>query len=298
MQQARQFGNALVIALHFAIILPTVRPETVYVASQTDGTVTAYDTAGTIQTQIAAGLNTPTGLTVDGAGNLYIGDFGNSVIRKYAVSTGTLSAFATLPGGSGPFGIAFDPAGNAYVSALNSGLVYKFNEAGEQQPGTASVPSARGIAYNPADGNLYVVSTGSKDAIYKVTPDLSASLFFEADAAHNIKQPRYLVFHPVTGQLLVSNAGNANFNGSTGTNTGFIEQFNGSTDAGVVFRNVLGPNGMAFDPGAKHFYFTEYFGNDFRVSANGSQSSVLATGIAGAIGLAYSLVSPATVPLV
>jgi len=298
MQNTRQFSNSLTIALHFAIISPIVHADTVYVASQTNGTVMAYDVAGTIQTQIAAGLNNPTGLAVDGAGNLYISDFGNSAIRRYAVSTGTLSTFAILPPGSGPFGIAFDREGSAYVSTLNTGLVYKFSASGVQQAGAAAVPSARGIAYNPADGNLYVASTGSRDAIYRVTPDLSPSLFFQSDATHNIKQPRYLAFHPVTGQLLVSNSGNANFNGTAGIDTGFIEQFNGSTDTGIVLSNLLGPNGLAFDAGAKHLYFTEYFGNDFRVSTGGGQSSVLATGIPGAIGLAYSLVSPATVPLV
>ncbi len=119
------------------------------------------------QAPIASGLNGPTGLTVDASGNLYTSDFGNNVIRKFAISTGTLSTFAALPAGSGPFGIAFDPAGSAYVSALSSGLIYKFDSSGARQGGTAAVASPRGIAYNPADGNLYVVSAGSTDAIYK-----------------------------------------------------------------------------------------------------------------------------------
>jgi uncharacterized protein (TIGR03437 family) len=275
-----------------------MQADTIYVCSQLNGTVTAYDAvSGAVQAPIASGLNNPTGLAVDASGNLYISDFGNNVIRKYVISTGTLSAFAALPSGSGPFGVAFDPAGSAYVSALNTGLIYKFDSNGVRQGGTAAVAAPRGIAYNPADGNLYVVSTGSTDAIYKLTPDLSASLFFQSDANHHIMAPRYLAFNRVTGRLLVSNEGSANFNGTIGTDTGFIEQFNGSTDAGAVLSSVLGPNGLAFDAGANQLYFTEFFGNDVRVSARAGQSSILTRGIAGANGLAYSIVSPATAPL-
>jgi len=276
-----------------------MRADTVYVCSQTNGTVTAYDAAsGAVQAPIASGLNSPTGLTVDASGNLYISDFGNGVIRKYAVSTGTLSVFAALPAGSGPFGVAFDPAGSAYVSALTTGLIYKFDSSGVRQGGTAAVPSPRGIAYNPADGNLYVASSGSTGAIYKVTPDLSASLFFQSDANHHLMAPRYLAFNRVTGRLLVTDSGSVNFNGTVGADTGFIEEFNGSTDTGAVLNGVLGPNGLAFDAGANQLYFAEFFGNDVRVSARAGQSSILTRGIAGANGLAYSIVSPATTPLV
>ena len=88
------------IALHFAIVSLVMQADTVYIASQSNGAVTAYDAvSGAVQIQIASGLNNPTGLAVDRSGNLYINDFGNSVIRKYAVSTGTLSTFATLPAG-------------------------------------------------------------------------------------------------------------------------------------------------------------------------------------------------------
>jgi len=276
-----------------------MQADTVYVCSQANGTVTAYDAvSGAVQAPIASGLNGPTGLTVDASGNLYTSDFGNNVIRKFAISTGTLSTFAALPAGSGPFGVAFDPAGSAYVSALSSGLIYKFDSSGARQGGTAAVASPRGIAYNPADGNLYVVSAGSTDAIYKVTPDLTASLFFQSDANHHIMAPRYLAFNPVTGRLLISNSGSANFNGTSGTDTGFIEEFNGSTDAGVVLSGLLGPNGLAFDAAASQLFFAEFFGNDVRVSARTGASSILTRGITAPIGLAYSIVSPATAPLV
>jgi NHL repeat len=44
----------------------------------------------------AGQLNNPTGMAVDGAGNLFISDFNNYRIRKVAVGTGVISTVATL----------------------------------------------------------------------------------------------------------------------------------------------------------------------------------------------------------
>src|SRR6266567_2858114 len=86
--------NRVTIALYFAVISPVIQAETIYVCSQLGGTITAYDAvSGAVQAPIANGLSSPTGLAVDASGNLYISDFGNNVIRKYAISTGTLSIF-------------------------------------------------------------------------------------------------------------------------------------------------------------------------------------------------------------
>ena len=78
----------------------------------------------------AAGLNAPAAVVADGAGNLYVADRGNHVIRKVVVSTGvvtTIAGLAVTPektDGAGaaarfnsPYGLALDVAGNKlYVS--------------------------------------------------------------------------------------------------------------------------------------------------------------------------------------
>jgi sugar lactone lactonase YvrE len=76
----------------------------------------------------SAQLNWPTGVAVDAAGNLYIADEGNNVIRK--VSNGMIATVAGNgtqgfsgdngpPGGAqlaGPWGVAVDSAGNLYIA--------------------------------------------------------------------------------------------------------------------------------------------------------------------------------------
>ena len=85
----------------------------------------------------AAALNGPGGVAVDSAGNLYIADAGNNVIRRVSASTGIISVFAgnhnccyggTGTGGDGglataatlyyPTSVTVDMAGNVYFTDL------------------------------------------------------------------------------------------------------------------------------------------------------------------------------------
>src|SRR5208282_692463 len=98
-------------------------------------TVAGNGTAGYNGDSIAASaaeLNGPTGVALDGAGNLYIADFGNSRVRKVTASTSVITTVAGCAhsgyGGDGgsatstnaklnfPTGVAVDLAGNFYIA--------------------------------------------------------------------------------------------------------------------------------------------------------------------------------------
>jgi sugar lactone lactonase YvrE len=79
----------------------------------------------------SAELNAPDGVTIDAAGNIYISDDGNNVIRKVTASTGKISTIAGYrnagySGDGGPadsaklndpsLGVAIDAAGNIYIA--------------------------------------------------------------------------------------------------------------------------------------------------------------------------------------
>jgi sugar lactone lactonase YvrE len=80
----------------------------------------------------AALLNVPAGVAVDVAGNVFIADSGNSLVREVNVSTGVIATHsgnlsgysdgygAVLNGGGfdGPYALFFDGSGNLYVSDM------------------------------------------------------------------------------------------------------------------------------------------------------------------------------------
>ena len=87
----------------------------------------------------AAQLNSPNGCALDGAGNLYIADTGNNVVRKVANATGLITTVAGTgsAGFSGegappilaelnqPYGVALDSVGNLYISDTKNQRVRK-----------------------------------------------------------------------------------------------------------------------------------------------------------------------------
>ena len=136
-----------------------------------------------------AELNLPTGVAVDSAGNVYIADAGNNVIRKINTSGGiTTVAGNNAEGYSGdngaatnatlytPTGVAVDGAGNLYIADTNNNRIRKVGTSGTittiAGTGTAGYSGDSGAATSatlnkPAavvvdsTGNLYIADTGN-----------------------------------------------------------------------------------------------------------------------------------------
>ncbi|MBM3784459.1 MAG: hypothetical protein FJW30_08870 [Acidobacteria bacterium] len=141
-------------------------------------------------------LNQPQGVTLDGAGNLYIADTENDQIRKVSAS-GTIERLAGqnqsgFRGDNGPanasllnrpMGLAVDSTGSVYFADTSNMRVRKITAAGvistvAGNGGTIfeaqGVPAASigiglttGVALD-ATGNLYLVAS---NRVYRVTPD-------------------------------------------------------------------------------------------------------------------------------
>jgi uncharacterized protein (TIGR03437 family) len=152
--------------------------------------------AGDQHSATGAQFDRPTGVALDGAGNLYIADSGNNAIRilntagnmmpfsgSSCTSSGCTAGYAGdgLSAGqaqlSNPTGLAMDAVGNLYVADTDNGVIRKitpgggtistyagngFNAySGDGGPATqASLNHPRGVAVD-ASGNLYIADTNN-----------------------------------------------------------------------------------------------------------------------------------------
>jgi len=124
-------------------------------------------------TGAAASFKYPTGLATDGAGNVYVGDFGNDTIRKITpqgvVTTlaGTAgvagSADGTGPAASfnGPMGLTMDSTGNVYVADAGNYTIRKITAQGIVTT-IAGQAGVNGFATGPLPGVLSSTNVVSK----------------------------------------------------------------------------------------------------------------------------------------
>ena len=129
-----------------------------------------------------ASIASPTGLTLDGAGNLYFADTNNDVIRKIDTA-GTITTVAGMPRSAGytgdggpatlasldhPEGVAFDLQGNLLIADTHNNCIRVvamqsvFPTITTLSTGTLALPSQMAVK---ADGTLLISNAGSNQIL-------------------------------------------------------------------------------------------------------------------------------------
>jgi sugar lactone lactonase YvrE len=152
--------------------------------------------SGTVDGMNGAALfNAPSGIALDGSGNLWVADTGNDVIREITFTStnakvttvagidgtpGDVDAAALAAQFNSPMGLAFDHAGNLYIadsknaairmlSSGTGGTVSTIISGPTNQSGNAALFSRpEGIAVDTST-NIYVTDSG-ESTITKITP--------------------------------------------------------------------------------------------------------------------------------
>ncbi|WP_184550602.1 gliding motility-associated C-terminal domain-containing protein [Mucilaginibacter sp. FT3.2] len=195
-----------------------------------DGTVTTYAGNGLFgftnaSTALSASFNTPTGVGIDVAGNLYVSDAGNGVIRKITPA-GVVSTFAT--GFVFPRELRVDGSGNVYVCDQNSNFVKRISPAG--------VVSS--VAGNGQPGYVDGIGNGASfNGLLGMAMDGKGNLFVGEDnnnVARQITISGYTIDKPLPAGL--------SFDSKTGTISGTPTQTSPATDYVVTAYNGGGSN--------------------------------------------------------
>lgn len=159
-----------------------------------------------IQSSVAGGLKKPSGIAVDGRGDVFVAESSTGNVYEFFVN-GTYSKTTVASGLNDPIGVALDGAGNFYV-ATSSG-VYKetprtltLDGAYAQSQIVTDLPDLNGIAAD-AQGNLYLTSSVLGD-VHKETLQANGS-YAESAIGYGITRPQGVTADE-RGDLFILNA--------------------------------------------------------------------------------------------
>jgi uncharacterized protein (TIGR03437 family) len=268
---------------------------------------------------ISASLNSPTGLAIDSAGNLYFDDTNNSRVRKVSGGTITTVAGNGIAGFSGdgvsatsaslnnPLGVAADSAGNLYIADTNNNRIRKVsggtittvagngiaNFSGDGGPATsASLNTPSGVATDSA-GNLYIADS-TNGRIRKVsggtitTAEGNGSDYptgVAVDSAGNLYFARRGVAVDSAGNLYFArNNGIQMSSGGQSTTVAGNGAYRFSGDGGpAVGASLNAPLGAAVDS-VGNLYFADTNNNRIRKVSGGTITTVAGNGTVGFSG--------------
>jgi sugar lactone lactonase YvrE len=275
------------------------------------GTGTGTDTTVTPVAEATPSFYSPAGVAVDAAGNIYVADYGNNLIREIS-PTGMVSTLAgsgvqgrvdntgTVASFNQPTGIAVDAAGNVYIGDAGNDRLRKITPggvvttlAGSDSTGYTDGPGITAAFFNPegntldGTGNVFVADAGN-NLIRKVTPDGTVSTFASSGVvigdAGAFSNPTGIAID-ASGNLYVANALKNNILKinlagaiSTLAGTGAI----GFQDGPGTTATFYFPNSVVVDA-MNNIYVSDGVNNLVRkITPDGTVSTLAGSGKAGA----------------
>ncbi|MFN0171645.1 MAG: BACON domain-containing protein [Bryobacteraceae bacterium] len=260
---------------------------------------------------VSASLTFPSGLAIDGAGNLYFSDLEHNVVRRVSPA-GVISTVAGPSAGlRDPEGLAADSTGNVFVADRLNHRVVRLTPGGEVRlvAGTGSAGFAgdggtataarlngpRGVAVD-ASGNLFIADTDNH-RIRRVTPQgiistiaggSSEGFNGDGDAVRALLSFPFGVAAGRDGSLYIADSGNQRVRRVDAS--GLLTTIAGtdgrgySGDGGPATAGLLNdPVSVALDGG--NVYIAEFTNNRIRrISPSGFLSTAAGNGSFGATG--------------
>ena len=199
-------ASALTSVLRYPVAVAADANGNVYIADREDNRIWKVDGSGSITTFAGNGiagyagdngpaqqasLNHPTGVAVDGAGNVYICDAGNNIVRRVgadgSIKTAAGNGTAAHSGDNGsalkasivPLAIAVDSSGNLFIS--EGARVRKVSAA------TGTIAEFAGTGVAGFTGNLIQATKAEIDNVTSMAVDGSGVLYLADTGAYVIR---------------------------------------------------------------------------------------------------------------
>ena len=224
-------------------------------------------------TALASGLNHPNGVAVDGAGNVYLADTGNNAIKKWTMTSNTVTTLVAS-GLNGPAGVAVDAAGNVYIADSGNSAIKKWNAA-NHVVATLAGSELNGPAGVAVDGmgNVYIADTGD-NAIKKWTASSNAMTTL---VASGLNSPSGVAVDGAGNVYIADSSNNA------------IKKWTAANDSvtTLIDSALNGPQGVAVD-GSGNVYIADSGNNTVKkwMATDNTVTTLVASGLSGAAGVA------------
>jgi len=200
----------------------------------------------------SATLNTPDGVALDGAGNLYIADSGNNVIRRVTAATGVITTVAgngapgtstsvgdgsaaTLANLNQPWGVTLDGSGNLFIADTANHRIRRVDAV------TGIITTVAGSGFMNPDGTGGFSGDGSPatsaklNRPYAVAFDLAGNMYIPDSANNRVRMVAAVSGAITAGSVITTFAGN-------GT-VGYTGDGQAANQA-----ELWSPSGVAVDP--------------------------------------------------
>ena len=259
----------------FAANPGATRTGTLTVAGQTLTITQAgatYLPVNSLITLASSGLNYPTGVAVDGAGNAYIADYANHAIKEWSAATGQITTLLSA-GLNYPSAVAVDGRGNVDIADSGNNAIKQWSAAGGQVTTlvSAGLSYPAGVAVDAA-GNVYIADAGN-NAIKQWSP---ASGQVTTLVAAGLNNP-WGVTVDGAGNLYIADSGN-----------NVIKQWSAAIGqvTTLVAAGLNNPTGVAVD-GAGNFYVADTGNNAIWQwsAAGGLVTALVAAGLNNPTGV-------------